>query len=82
VIQAKEGFAFGTHPMDEVFFADYWKALGRPFPTGAEAPQIFREDREIVRQGLELGKKETREFKAAMDHNTKRAAIGKSCRDR
>jgi hypothetical protein len=66
-IQAKEGFAFGTHPKNEVFSADYWKALGKPFPTGPEAPQIFREHREIVRQGLELGKKETPEFKAAMD---------------
>jgi hypothetical protein len=65
-IQAKERFAFGTNPKDEVFFPDYWKALGRPFPSGPEAPQIFREHREIIRQGEELGKKETPEYKAAI----------------
>ena len=65
-IQARERFARGTDPKDEVFFPDYWKALGKPFPSSPEAPQIFREHREIVRQGEELGKKETPEYKAAI----------------
>jgi hypothetical protein len=64
-IQAKERFAVGTHPMDEVLFPDYWRALGRPFPRGPEAPQIFREHREIIRRGLDLGERNTPEYRAA-----------------
>ena len=45
-IQAREKFAVGTDPMNEVLFPEYWKILGKPFPGGPEAPQIFREHRE------------------------------------
>ena len=40
---------------------------GRPFPGGPEAPQIFREHRETVRRGLELGERNTPEYKAAVE---------------
>jgi hypothetical protein len=66
-IQAREGFARGMDPRDEVYFPEYWQALGRRMPNIKNEPAIFRRHQEIIERGVrDVGERNTPEFEAAI----------------
>ena len=73
-IQAVEKFAPGTTPVAEVLFPEYWKILGRLFPSGRNAMQTLREHADVIRRGeRDYAEQNTREFRAAYEAYLKSA---------
>jgi hypothetical protein len=67
-VQAKEGFARGTDPKNEVYFPEYWQALGQRMPSVRDTPGIFRRHQEIIERGVNNhNERGTPEFKAAIE---------------